>query len=146
VYGGRQSETPVGMIADKLDGVNYFEKCLAWNREGSVGYVFYHDHKFTTNDHHRPMVLKQEYEGQIDLFYIRRVLEQTLLSSDSFEWSKTASKEKIKEIEISIPINNDGEFDIELQKKISNRLDQYDVIKKALSDKITQISDMKLNF
>lgn len=97
VYGGRQTESPVGMVADNLEGVRYFENCLAWNREGSVGYVFFHKHRFTTNDHHRPMLLKEEYIGQICLEYVRKVLQQIILSSDLFEWSKTASKEKNKE-------------------------------------------------
>jgi type I restriction enzyme M protein len=146
VYGGRQTETPVGMVADNLSGVKYFEKCLAWNREGSVGYVFYHDHKFTTNDHHRPMILKEEVVGKINLFYVRRILEQMLLSSDIFEWSKTASKEKIKMIKIAIPVNSKGDYDISVQQKITERLDKYDKIKKTLISKISEINSMQLNF
>lgn len=145
VYGGRQTEEPVGMIADDLPGVHYFEKCLAWNREGSVGYVFYHDHKFTTNDHHRPMILKKEYIGKVNLEYIRRMLQKTILSSDQFEWSKTASKEKIKKIVINIPVTLDGEIDYALQEIICERLDRYDVIRKDLMERIVQLSDIEVN-
>ena len=56
VYGGKMKEEPIGYIEDSLKGVKYFENCLAWNREGSVGFVFWHKHKFTTNDHHRPLI------------------------------------------------------------------------------------------
>lgn len=146
VYGGRQTETPVGMIADNLAGVRYFQNCLAWNREGSVGYVFYHDHKFTTNDHHRPMLLKDEYIGKIDLHYIQYTLQQLILSSDEFEWSKTASKEKIKKMCIRIPINNQGDFDIEMQQKIYLKLKKYDTIKTNLRQKIENIISMQLDF
>lgn len=146
VYGGRQTETPVGMVADNLLGVRYFENCLAWNREGSVGYVFLHNHKFTTNDHHRPMILKGEYVGKIDLNYIQHTLQQIILSSDAFEWSKTASKEKIKKILINIPVDANGEFDFKMQEKIYLRLKKYDTIKENLSKKIESINSMQLDF
>lgn len=58
VYGGKIKEEAIGYISDNIEGVKYFENCLAWNREGSVGHVFWHQHKFTTNDHHRPLLLK----------------------------------------------------------------------------------------
>lgn len=146
VYGGRQTETPIGTIADNIEGVRYFENCLAWNREGSVGYVFFHNHKFTTNDHHRPMILKEKYQGKIDLLYIRHMLQQILLSSDTFEWSKTASKEKIRIIEINIPIDKDGEFDINMQHNICKRLEKYDSIRLELSEKIELLNSMQLDF
>jgi type I restriction-modification system DNA methylase subunit len=146
VYGGRQNETPIGMIADDLPNVKYFSNCLAWNREGSVGYVFYHNHKFTTNDHHRPMMLKDEYLGKIDLIYVKHILERILLSSDSFEWSKTASKEKIKEIEIPIPIDYKDNLDVGMQKRIVKKLELYDKIKKTLFTKVSDIKSMQLDF
>ena len=146
VYGGRQTETPVGMIADCLPGVRYFENCLAWNREGSVGYVFLHNHKFTTNDHHRPMILKGEYVGKIDLNYIQHTLQQIILSSDAFEWSKTASKEKIKQIMVNVPVGADGGFDFKMQGKIYSKLKKYDSIKADLSKKIESINSMQLDF
>lgn len=146
VYGGRQTETPIGMIADNLAGVRYFQNCLAWNREGSVGYVFYHDHKFTTNDHHRPMILKDEYIGKIDLHYIQYTLQQFLLSSDAFEWSKTASKEKVKKIAVNIPVDVNGEFDVKMQEKIYLRLKKYDTIKASLNEKIENLVSMQLDF
>lgn len=146
VYGGRQTETPVGMIADNLPGVRYFENCLAWNREGSVGYVFLHNHKFTTNDHHRPMILKCEYVGKIHLNYIQHTLQQIILSSDAFEWSKTASKEKIQKILINIPVDANGEFDFKMQEKVYLRLKKYDTIREILSKKIESINSMQLDF
>ena len=80
VYGGGMYEEPIGYIADNIAGVKYFENCLAWNREGSVGYVFYHKTKFSTNDHQRPLILKDDYKQSLDYDYLRIVLEQLLLS------------------------------------------------------------------
>ncbi|OPY56774.1 MAG: putative type I restriction enzymeP M protein [Pelotomaculum sp. PtaU1.Bin035] len=141
VYGGRQNEEPIGFIADELEGVKYFENCLAWNREGSVGYVFFHNHKFTTNDHHRPMILKTAYIGKIDLMYIRAVLEKLLLSSDDFAWSKTASKEKISKIEISIPIDDCGNFDLKAQHLIAGQFTLLDDMRDEIEKKYRKITD-----
>lgn len=114
VYGGRMTETPIGYISDNIKTVKYFSDCLGWNREGSVGYVFYHKNKFSTNDHHRPLVLKEEYKSMIDLEYVRIVLEQLLLSS-GFSWGKTASKEKVRKMSIDLPL--DANYNISLQKQ-----------------------------
>lgn len=131
VYGGKKTETPIGYIKDNLPGVKYFENCLAWNREGSVGYVFWHKHKFTTNDHHRPMILKEKYKDVINLEYVRIVLEKKLLRL-GLSWSKTAAKEKVKEIEIEIPIKENGEFDIEKQNEIAQKYKKIQMFKKEL--------------
>jgi len=120
VFGGRMKGNPVGYVADNLSDVNYFENCLGWNREGSVGYVFHHECKFTTNDHHRPLILKKEYVDLIDLDYVAITLEEYLLSL-GFSWSKTASKSKVSQMSIDIPITEDGNIDIDAQRAIAGR-------------------------
>lgn len=131
VYGGKMTETPIGYISDNLPDVKYFSDCLAWNREGSVGYVFYHKDKFSTNDHHRPLILKKEYEGIINLEYVRIVLEQFLLSQ-GFSWGKTASKEKVKKMSILFPVNNYGYIDVLMQERYVNRYNEIFNIQKRL--------------
>ena len=96
-------ESPVGYIEDGLEDVKYFSTCLAWNREGSVGYVFYHNHRFTTTDHHRPLHLKSKYKRVIDLIYMKHAIQEALLSQ-GFRWSVTAGKEKVGKTVINIPI------------------------------------------
>jgi hypothetical protein len=136
VYGGRINESPVGFVADNLKFVKYFENCLAWNREGSIGYVFYHKHKFTTNDHHRPMILKNEYHDLLNLDYARIQIEITLLSQ-GFSWGKTASKQKIGDICIDIPYDNNNCIDYQAQL---DYVEKYNVIletrKKLINYKI----------
>lgn len=133
VYGGRMTETPVGSIADNLPDVKYFSNCLAWNREGSVGYVFYHKGKFSTNDHHRPIILREEYKEVIDLEYTRIILQQFLLSQ-GFAWSKTASKEKVEQMSIEFPTDENGNIDISQQRKYVERFLHVDSIQKTLSN------------
>ena len=103
VYGGGMKESPVGYIEDGLEDVKYFSTCLAWNREGSVGCVLYHNHRFTTTDHHRPLHLKSKYKRVIDLIYMKHAIQEALLSQ-GFRWSVTAGKEKVGKTVINIPI------------------------------------------
>lgn len=123
VYGGKQFEEPVGYISNNLAGIKYFNNCLAWNRNGTTGYVFFHKHKFTTTDDHRPMLLKKAYENHIDLEYVRFAIENILLRK--FSWNDKAGKEKVEKIFISIPSLPNGKFDIEAQQAVVER---YNVI------------------
>lgn len=131
VYGGSKNGTPIGYIKDNIPNVKYFENCLAWNREGSVGYVFYHKGRFSTNDYHRPLVLKQEFSQILDLDYLRLILEELLLSQ-GFRWSKTASKEKVSSMFINIPINDEGNFDIDIQKSIVKKYNRVKSVQNQL--------------
>ena len=133
VYGGRKTGIPTGYIADNVEEVKYFENCLAWNRQGSVGYVFLHDHKFTTTDDHRPMHLKREYIGCIDLEYLRIQIQAMLLSS-GFVWGKTAGKNKIKDIYIDLPIDENGNIDIIRQKELVSKYVPMVSSQKRLND------------
>jgi type I restriction-modification system DNA methylase subunit len=143
VYGGKQLEEPIGYVADSLEGIKYFENCLAWNREGSVGYVFWHKHKFTTNDHHRPLKLKSEFLFKLDLEYLRYEIQDNLLKQ-GFRWSQTASKEKVGKISISIPLLPNGEFDFETQQAIAEKYNKIKEIKSLLSAELKKINDFSL--
>lgn len=158
VYGGKIFEEPIGYIAANLANVKYFENCLAWNREGSVGYVFWHKHKFTTNDHHRPLKLKDEFFCKLDLAYLRYKIQEILLKH-GFKWSQTASKEKVEKITIPIPIHSNGDFDLEAQQAAVERYDvvndlktkakEYEQILKELTitveDDLTQSKDVLIS-
>lgn len=145
VYGGRKDETPIGYIKDNLSNVKYFDNCLAWNREGSVGFVFWHKHRFTTNDHHRPLMVKPQFAKSIDLDYMRYTLEKVLLSQ-GFEWSKTASKEKVEKFKVTIPILKSGTIDLNTQKEIAAKYLKIDAIKKGILDELDRISKIDIDF
>lgn len=142
VYGGKQFEEPIGYIADSLTNVKYFNNCLAWNRNGTAGYVFLHNHVFTTTDDHRPMLLKKAYETTISLEYARFVIENVLLQK--FSWSDKAGKEKVGKISIPIPILPNGKFDFETQRAIAGKYNKIEEIKSLLSAELKKINDFSL--
>ena len=145
VYGGKVNDEPIGFIKDNLEGVKYFENCLGWNREGSVGYVFIHKEKFTTNDHHRPLIIKKDYKKQIDLTYSRMVIENVLMQQ-GFRWSKTASKEKVAKIKVPFPIKPNNEFDLEAQKEIADKYKKIEEIKQIIGNELKKIEETKINY
>jgi len=145
VYGGRIDETPIGLITDNLEGVKYFENCLGWNREGSVGYVFWHKGKFTTNDHHRPLIIKKEFTHLVDLDYMRATIQEVLMNQ-GFRWSKTASKEKVQELSIKVPILKDETIDLKTQKKIAERSLKVAEIKKMMNSEFEKLSNTSISF
>lgn len=145
VYGGKKEENPIGFVKNDLKEVKYFENCLAWNREGSVGYVFWHKHKFSTNDHHRPMTVKTEYKSCIDLAYMKHTIQDALLKQ-GFRWSKTASKIKVAKTMIKIPINRNGKFDLQAQKQIANKYQKIEEIKLAINKELDKISETEIEF
>lgn len=128
VYWWRKYETPIWYIKNNLSNVKYFKDCLWWNREWSVWYVFYHKWFFSTNDHHRPLILKKDYYYSINLNYIKNIL-QILLFEQWFVWSKTASKEKVQELFIKVPLNKHWEFDLEKQKEIALKYEKLEKLK-----------------
>jgi type I restriction enzyme M protein len=142
VYGGKQFEEPVGYIAGNLANVKYFDNCLAWNRNGTAGYVFFHKHEFTTTDDHRPMLLKKAYKNNIDLEYARYAIENILLQK--FSWNDKAGKDKVEKIAILIPILSNGEFDLLAQQAIAEKYNKIEEIKSLLSSELKKIRDFSL--
>lgn len=151
IYGGRQTETPIGYVTDNLDGVKYFENCLAWNRNGSAGYVFFHNHRFTISDDHRPMTIKKIYKNSFDLEYLRFEIQKTLFSM-GFSWAKKVGKEIMESVCIQVPVKAD-KFDLERQKKIAtkyksieqiqNKFDEYYKIFKNINVVIDEEKNIK---
>ena len=145
VYGGKITEEPIGYVKDNLPRVKYFTDCLAWNREGSVGYVFWHKHKFTTNDHHRPMIVQDKYKSVLDLDYLRIEVEKVLMQQ-GFAWSKTASKEKVAKLSISIPVDMNGNFDLSAQNEISNRHKKIEEVKSIARSELLKIEGISVHY
>lgn len=143
VYGGKQFEDPIGYILDALPNVKYFYNCLAWNRNGTTGYVFFHKHRFTTTDDHRPMILRKIYENQIDLEYARFVIENILLQK--FSWNDKAGREKVEKIIISIPCFSDGSFDIDAQQEIIKKYNTLNDLKISAREHIQKLLLSRLN-
>jgi len=140
VYGCSMSDDAVlGHIKEGLRGVKYYKDNLTWNRNGSVGLVFYRQGQFTTNEDHRVMVIKQEYEGSIDPHYLRHVLQNEIRKL-GYGYTHKLGKARMAEIKIKIPVTETGTFDLDRQRTITEKYEKAHGIKDALIGQLQELN------
>lgn len=144
VYGASKDEKLVnyGYIQDKLKGIKYFENCLTWNRNGSIGKVFLRQGRFSLSTDVIPLIVRDEYKNSIDLLCLKYAMEKELVKED-FGFGNKAGKDRIKDIKIKIPINSQGNFDLIKQGEIAEKYKQIEKIKKKMIKKLEIIESMK---
>ena len=139
VYGSTMIENEVSYdyIKDNVEGIKYFDDCLTINRNGSAGYLFYRKGRFCINSDVTPLVLYDKYEGEIDLNYIKWVLEP--ITTEKFSHNRKAGKSVLKPIKILIPVNAEGKFDFEMQKELARKYQIIEEQKQVLREKIKEL-------
>jgi len=144
VYASSKSKNSVlGHIKDNLPGIHYYQDCLSWNRNGSVGYVFVRKGKFTTNEDHRAMVIKEEYKQNLDQEYLKFEIESKLFAQ-GFSFIDKCGVDKIKSVEINIPIDENGHFSLETQKEIAQKYRKIEEIKKSINGELEKILELQI--
>lgn len=141
VYGSSKDGDPIGFIAD-IKGVRYFDKCLGWNRNGSVGYVFYHDHKFTTTDDHRPLCIKEGFLEKLDIGFMRFIIQDAIFGN-GFGWGDKAGVEKLKLLYIDIPVTESGDFDIVAQQTMAQKYKKIHSLQRKMIESLDNIKKTK---
>lgn len=134
-----------GFVKNNLQGIKYFENCLTWNIDGSIGKVHYRSGRFSLSEKVIPLIVKDEYKDTLDLLFLKHTIELEF-SKHSFGFSNKAGKGKIQEIEIAMPINKNGTFNLDLQKQIADKFEKIEVIKKNILGELDRISKTEINF
>jgi type I restriction-modification system DNA methylase subunit len=127
-----------GYIKDNLENVKYFSDCLTWNIDGSVGKLHYRKGKFSLSEKVIPLVLLPEYKDKVDINYLKYIIEKEF-SKLSFSFNNKAGKGKIRHIEMPIPVDKNGDFDLSVQKEIAEKHQKTEQIKKDISEKLDKI-------
>ena len=144
VYASSKDEDSVlGNIEDNIPGVNYYENCLSWNRNGSVGYVFVRNHNFATNEDHRAMTINEDLKRNIDLLYLKYEIEKELLRS-GFSYINKCGLGKIKKVSIRIPIDAKGDYDLTAQNELAMKYHKLSKIKRELGSLLKGIEKLHL--
>lgn len=145
VYASSKSETSMlGFIKNNIPGVKYYENCLSWNRNGSVGYVFLRNHRFATNEDHRAMVIKSEYRESLSKIYLKFEIERQLLLN-GFSYLDKCGVGKIQEVSIYIPIHTNGKFNKAEQIKLANQYTSVKKIKNELAEIFEKVDDINIS-
>ncbi|MFA6054197.1 MAG: N-6 DNA methylase [Thermodesulfovibrionales bacterium] len=131
-----------GCVTDNLTGIKYFEDCLTWNIDGSIGKAHYRKGRFSLSEKVIPLIVFPQHEKQLDLNYLKYEIENEF-SKYSFNFGNKAGKGKIKNIKIKIPINKKGEFDLKAQKEITKKYQIIEQVKQELENKLNDL--LKIN-
>jgi hypothetical protein len=134
-----------GYVKDKLEGVKYFEDCLTWNIDGSIGKVYLREGRFSLSEKVIPLILQKKHKDNLDLLFLKYAIEMEF-SKHYFGFDNKAGKGKIQEIEISIPTDKTGNFDLNLQKQLAEKFKRIEEIKKSISDELEKISSTEIDF
>jgi type I restriction-modification system DNA methylase subunit len=146
VYASSKDEKSVlGYIKDNMPNIKYYEDCLSWNRNGSVGYVFIRNHKFTTNEDHRAFVVKKQFAKNLSKDYLKFTIESNLLKG-GFSFLNKCGLDKIKKVKIPIPVTQNGEFNLSAQKKIAQKYQQIKQTKMSILKELNRIEATVIDF
>lgn len=148
VYGASKNENDVGYgyVKDNLPDVKYFENCLTYNIDASAGYVFYRKNKFSLSEKVRPLIIKPEFKKYLDPLYLKYVIQPIFRTNirgrrgpnGQNEYTKI-NKTIIQDLQIPIPIKENGEFDLKAQKEISEKYKKLEAIKEQVINEIDKV-------
>lgn len=145
VYASSKDEkSTLGFIEDNLKNVKYYNNCLSWNRNGSVGYVFIRNHRFATNEDHRALIIKKEFKDKLDKLYLKFEIERQLFLN-GFSFLNKCGVDKIKEVNILIPIDKEGEFDLIEQKKFAKKYQDIQELKIKIQNIFEKLIRLEIN-
>lgn len=134
-----------GYVLDNLNNIKYFENCLTWNIDGSIGKAHYRLGRFSLSEKVIPLILKKDLEKSFDIRFLKYKIEIEF-SKHSFGFGNKAGKGKIQDIEIQIPINIKGEFDLEAQQEIAEKYRKIEQIKKSISQELDKTANIEIDY
>lgn len=129
-----------------IDTYDYEEECFTWTTDGTyVGTVFYRNGKFSITTHCGILRVKPKYKDKVDFEYLNFILNQTLPNYKLGEGSnKRLGTERMKEVQIEIPIDENGEFDLDKQIEIADKHKKIEEIKAKLKDNYEKMINSKV--
>lgn len=143
VYGASKNEKSVlGNIKDNLDNIHYYKKGITWNRNGFVGKFFVRDHKFSTNEDHYVLSLKEQYISKMNLNYLRYEIEKEVKKA-GFDYTMKLGKQRLSEIDINIPYENNN-ISLSIQNKINQKIQNINDTKEKYLSLLNRLTDMEL--
>lgn len=125
---GKTSKTPI----------RYFENCLTYNidGEGACGYVFYRTGRFSLSEKVRPLIIFDEYKDKLDPIYLKYVLHPLFLSKVR---GRKINKTIIQDLQIPIPVKENGDFDLKAQQEIAEKYKKLESIKEQVINEIDKV-------
>lgn len=143
VYSASDQEEFVnyGYVQDNLPNIKYFENCMTWNIDGSMGKVFIRQGRFSLSEKVIPLILFEEYKTQLDTYFLKFMIENKV-KQQYFGFTNKAGKDKFGKLSISIPTLPNGDFDIEIQQEIVKKYNTVNDLKIKAREYEDQIKNL----
>lgn len=147
VYGASKykDEVSYGYIADHLEEIKYFENCLTYNKDGASGYVFYRKGRFSLSEKVLPLVLYEEFRDKISYEFLEKSIRAISLKEE-YTFSNKATKYKLMDMDIYIPIDKKGNYDIDQQVALSQKYDDIAKVKENIVEELNHILNKEIVF
>lgn len=145
-YSVYSAKTTGDMNKGYINTYDYDMECLQITSDGAkAGTIIYRKKmKFSIGPATRIWYIKECIEN-LSLKYIEIKLRSVFFSKD-FSWTKKASLYRIKNIEFEIPIDCDGNYDLETQKEIVKKYEIVEEKKQELKEKLDYFKDVQVDF
>ena len=115
------------------------EECITWSKDGvNAGTLFYKNYKFFPIDVCGVLIPKERNQINLKwfLYSMQNIIKENTTSSSS---QPKVYNEQMSNIEIDIPTNNDGTFDIDMQNKFVEEYEKLNKYVKLINEKIMKL-------
>lgn len=134
-----------GFVADNLPSVKYFEDCMTWNIDGSVGRVFIRNGRFSLSEKVIPLIVFPEYRDLLDMTYLKYEIEKEAKKKD-FGFTNKAGKSKLKELILKIPVDKKGNYSLSKQQEIAKKYEEIEAYKITIINKFEKLATQIISF
>lgn len=136
-----------------VDSYDYDGEYLTYSKNGCAGYITIISGRFSVNGDRCVLHLAEEYKGKIDLLYLKYYLEPIFRKNKKGRLGILGKNEFTKlngtmikglNIQIPIPLDSNGYFDLQKQQEIAGRYKQIEEIKQGIIDKINHLTSISI--
>lgn len=145
VYSASDNENLVGYgyVKDNLSTIRYFENCMTWNIDGSIGQVFIRKGRFSLSEKVIPLIPFEKYKDKLDDLFLKIIIENQVIQ-ENFGFTNKAGKDKLGNLVLKIPTLPNGDFDIEAQQSIIEKYNLINDLKLKVAEYKQTIKNLKV--
>lgn len=145
VYSASNNENIVGYgyVNDNLPAIKYFENCMTWNIDGSIGQVFIRKGRFSLSEKVIPLITFEKYKDKLNDLFLKIIIENQAIQ-ENFGFNNKAGKDKFGNLMLKIPIFSNGDFDFEAQEKIIEKYNLINDVKSKVAEYKQTIKNLKV--
>ncbi|MDR1895185.1 MAG: N-6 DNA methylase [Prevotellaceae bacterium] len=143
VYSASKDENLIFGFVSKDSKWKKYENLLTWNKDGSANYVFHRKNIFVPYEKVKLLKLKQKYSNDLLYEYMKIVIQESMMK-EGFNFNNKCSMERVLKLFIPIPINKDGNFDLDKQNEIAEKYTYIAELNAKISEYKQQIEALNV--